>query len=173
MKKLFLKLKRYAFLAVHILFAVIVAIVTGIIVKWQPVDIPRIEFVLNSIITCASTLIGFILTSLSIIFGLVNTSLLKAIYSTQGRYELNVRYMETTIIGIALIIACIVTGAKTPEDTVVSFKLFAGTSFLAALFVISFATTCYYLIRIILYAPAADNELNKNKPSTPEGDFRI
>lgn len=171
MKKRFLKLKNYTFLGIHILLAIVVTVATGIFVKGQPVEIPRIEFVLNSIITCASTLIGFILTSLSIIFGLVNTALLKAIYSTQGRYELNVRYMETTIIGTALIIACIITGAKTPESTVVPFKWFAGTFFLAALFVISFATTCYYLMRIILYAPVTDNDTNK--PSTPEGDFRI
>lgn len=167
------KINSSGFLLKHFLGALLVTVVIGKFLNGQAVVIPRIEFVLDAIITCASTLVGFILTSLSIIFGLVNTELFKTIYKTNAKYELNLRYIETMVVGIGLIISCIVTGANTNQCQVVPFVWLIITVFFTVFFLIGFGFNCYSLIQIILYAPISNDVMDSMKPSRPEGPFRL
>lgn len=167
------KIKKSRFLLQHFLGAILGAVVIGLVLKGRPTEIPRIEFVLDAIITCASTLVGFILTSLSIIFGLVNTELFKTIYKTNAKYELNLRYIETMGVGIGLIISCIVTGANTDQYQIVPFVWLIITAFFTVWFLIGFGFNSHCLIQIILYAPMSDDAMGRMKPSRPEGAFRL
>lgn len=167
------KIKNGGFLFKHFFSALFVTVVIGKFLNGQAVEIPRIEFVLDAIITCSSTLVGFILTSLSIIFGLVNTELFKTIYKTNAKYELNLRYIETMVVGIGLIISCIATGANTDQYQVVPFVWLIITVFLTVFFLIGFGFNCYSLIQIILYAPISSDVMDRMKPSRPEGEFRL
>lgn len=166
-------IKTFSFLIEHLLFAFILTATIGFFLKGQNIKIQRIEFVLNAIITCSSTLVGFMLTSLSIIFGLVNTALLKTIYKTNARYELNIRYVETMLIGLLLIIICIMTGAITSSDLIVPFWPLILTIFFSILFLTGFVCNGINLVKIIMYAPTTDEQFKNNMPSTPKGKFRI
>lgn len=169
----FQSLKTISFLIEHFVSACIITAMIAFFLKGQDIKIQRIEFVLNAIITCSSTLVGFMLTSLSIIFGLVNTALLRTIYKTNARYELNIRYVETMLIGVILIIACIITGAMTNCDLIVPFLPLIFTIFFAILFLIGFIFNGINLVEIIMYAPTTDEQFKRDKPSTPKGEFRI
>lgn len=162
-----------SFLLVHIVISLVIAIILFGVLRGQPIKIQRIEFVLNAIITCSSTLIGFMLTSISIIYGLVNTALFKMISKTKGRFELSWRYGETMLVGIVLIVLCIIIGEKTGEDGLVPLRFFQITTFFTFLFLVSFILNCVTLIKIIVEAPASDNLAAKRIPSAPKGEYRI
>ena len=76
--------------------------------------IERLEFLLDAMITSTTTCSGFILTSVSILIGLSNTPLMKKINSTRASKELQYRYKENLLVGLALIIVNIgVQGVQT------------------------------------------------------------
>ena len=115
----------------HFLVAFLPPIVLGLIYHWGNMRIERLEFLLNAMITSTTTCSGFILTSVSILIGLSNTPLMKKINSTRASKELQYRYKENLLVGLALIIVSVLIGTNT-ED-----KSDSGNRFFTAMYGLS------------------------------------
>ena len=155
-----------------ILIGLVVAFVLYVPLK-NGIILNRLEFVLNSVITCAATFSGFILTSVSILIGLSESKLVKKMRDTGGLVELSTRYTESLIIGFVIIVFCVVLGGKT--DTTNQVGLWWAISGIALMvsYAISVFLTGYYLLRVIVLIPNDAHVCVNNMPQTPEGEFRI
>lgn len=150
------------------------------IVVYQAFKIPnfqihRIEFVLNAIITTATTISGFILTSLSILLGLNSHPILEDIKKKQLMGELVWRYAESFLIGLIIIIGCISLGATLEEDTAILFvseKWIKVGLCILMWYLVGLFFLCKYLLGILQYTPTNDVDVD-NIPGEPGGNYRI
>lgn len=132
----------------------------------------RLDFVLTAIITCAATISGFILTSISILVGLSSSPVMKYIRSHGAFTELQFRYTESLLLGIVLIIFCIVLGGKTDDTNLISSLWSVISLGLLVTYLVSITTTGYFLLFVI--AKLSDNPIRAtSEASIPEGNFRI
>lgn len=139
----------------HFLVAFLPPIVLGLIYHWGNMRIERLEFLLNAMITSTTTCSGFILTSVSILIGLSNTPLMKKINSTRASKELQYRYKENLLVGLALIIVSVLIGTNT-EDKVIPAIVFYSYVWIIGAYLISTVTVCWYLLSIIDLAPKSE-----------------
>ena len=150
------------------------------IVAYQALKIPdlqihRIEFVLNAIITTTTTISGFILTSLSILLGLNSHPIVGKIKKKQLMGELVWRYAESFLIGLIIIIGCILQGATLEEDTAILFvseKWIKGGVCVLMWYLAGLFFLCKYLLGILKYTPSNDVAVD-NTPGEPRGNYRI
>ncbi len=144
-------------------------------VKISDFEVYRIEFVLDAIITTATTISGFVLTSLSILLGLSGNPALDAIKKNKLMGELVWRYAESLLIGLVIIISCIILGATLVETTAITFVppkwIKAGICALVW-YLVSLFFLCKYLLKILLYSPVNKVTVD-NTPGEPNGDYRI
>ena len=68
------------------------------------ITLPRVEFILNAVISCATTISGFVITSVSILIGATSSEIMKEIKAQGGFTELQIRYTEALILGIITIV---------------------------------------------------------------------
>ena len=129
--------------------------VLWLIYHWENIKIERLEFLLNAMITSATTCSGFILTSVSILIGLSNTPLMKKINSTGASKELQYRYKENLLVGLALIIVSVLIGTNT-EDKVIPAFVFYSYVWIIGAYLISTITACWHLLSIIDLAPKSE-----------------
>lgn len=158
-----------------IIFPLCVGLTTMIIlflIKISNIEICKVDFVLNAIITCVVTLAGFILTSISIIIGMSGSPIMEKISKDGGLPELVARYSTTMILSLLLIVTFISLGATIGKDNVINRNgIIIGAGILTAYF-ISLVYTCYYLLRIISKIPDKSSVETVLEPSSPQGDFR-
>jgi len=137
------------------------------------VTVERFEFLLNSIITSATTISGFILAAVTILVGATSSAIMKDIRKKGGLQELRWRYTETLILALIVIVFFTVLGTIVDEEansiTVTWLSFSAG---LLAAYLSSTVSTCYYLLSIIgrLYYEAPEED---QSPSSPDGPFRF
>lgn len=132
----------------------------------------RIEFVMNAIITCVTTLAGFILTSLSIIIGMSSSPIMKKIQDEGGMPELVWIYSESLAMSLIVIVLFVLLGANVGEDNLVNSNwgiISAGT---LVAYICSVIVTSVYLLMIISRIPSNRFINTTNKPTTPPGKFR-
>lgn len=142
------------------------------IIKVQDTEIPKIDFVMNAVITCAVTLAGFILTSISIIVGMSGSPIMKKISKDGGLPEIIARYTTTMVLSLLLIIIFIVIGATIKGNNIVSKNcIIIGAGIIFA-YLFSLLSTCYYLFKIISQIPDSNHVEVIEEPSVPKGEFR-
>lgn len=134
----------------HFLVAFLPPIVLGLIYHWGNMRIERLEFLLDAMITSTTTCSGFILTSVSILIGLSNTPLMKKINSTRASKELQYRYKENLLVGLALIIVSVLIGTNT-EDKVIPAIVFYSYVWIIGAYLISTVTACWYLLLSLIW----------------------
>lgn len=155
-----------------IIIGVICAIISSFWLE-DGINLLRLEFVLNALITCAVTFSGIILTSVSILIGFSSSPLMKHIRVTGGLKELRVRYTESLVLGLIIIIFCIAIGANTDITNHISFKWSVIGVGLIVTYGASMFSTGFYLLGVIGLLPAESPIITRNTPSTPRGDFRV
>ena len=167
MKKL-----RFALLAVLIppilgVFAGGIIVAVGV----RSITFYRLEFLLNTIISCSATISGFILASVTILVGAANSEIMNTIRKNGALQELRWRYTEALLFGLIVIIYFAFLGATVDSsNTIGSLNVAISTSLLTA-YISSVVITCYYLLSII--GLVNDNKsLSDQKPTTPKGKFR-
>lgn len=137
------------------------------------VSFVRFEFLLNSIITSATTISGFILAAVTILVGATSSAIMKDIRNKGGLQELRWRYTETLILALIVIVFFTVLGAVVEaEKNSMTISWISFSAGLLVAYLSSTISTCYYLLAIIgrLYYEAPEED---QTPSSPEGLFRI
>lgn len=167
-------MKKYPIIAVSI--PVVLGFLTYCIINklgFIEVTFPRFEFLLNSIITSAATISGFILAAVTILVGATSSAIMKDIRKEGGLQELRWRYTETLILALVVIVFFTVLGTivETETNSVTAPWLSFSAGLLVA-YLSSTISTCYYLLAIIgrLYSEVPEDD---DTPSSPEGPFRI
>ena len=167
-------MKKYPIIAVSI--PVVLGFLTHFIISklgFIEVTFPRFEFLLNSIITSATTISGFILAAVTILVGSTSSAIMKDIRKEGGLQELRWRYTETLILALVVIVFFTVLGTIVETETnSISAPWLSFSAGLLVTYLSSTISTCYYLLAIIgrVYyeAPSEDDT-----PSSPKGPFRI
>lgn len=167
-------MKKYPIIAVSI--PIVLAFLASYIVGnlgIAAVSFERLEFLLNSIITSATTISGFILAAVTILVGATSSAIMKDIRNKGGLQELRWRYTETLILALIVIVFFTILGAVVEaESNRITISWVAFSAGLLVAYLSSAISTCYYLLAIIgkVYneAPVEDQT-----PSSPDGPFRI
>ncbi len=162
----------------HVLCAVLIPLVLGIIsslvivfAKVPALHFDRLEFLLNTIISCATTISGFILASVTILVGAASSEIMKKIRKHGALPELRWRYTETLILGLVVILYLTFLGAITGDCDYISSLHISISAGLLVSYTFSVISTCYYLLSII----GMINEetlITDSTPSSPPGEFR-
>ena len=155
-----------------ILFPIVLGLVMAfliIIMKVPAVTLPRVEFILNAVISCATTISGFIITSVSILIGATSSEIMKEIKAQGGFTELQIRYTEALILGIITIVYFIFLGATIDETACICRSYISVSAGILVAYGYSVISAGYYLLSVI-------GLLNKIKstvttPSVPSGEF--
>lgn len=134
----------------------------------------RLEFLLNTIITCATTFSGFIIASVTILVSAISSEIMTEI-KKQGAYsELRWRYTESVFIGFIVIAwFCFIGAIAVPDGNMnyLSRGLATVSAGMLAAYGYSILTTCGYLLWII--GLLNDSPASPGRPSVPKGKFRI
>lgn len=155
-----------------ILFPIALGVVAAlliIIMKVPAITLPRVEFILNAVISCATTISGFVITSVSILTGATSCEIMKEIKVQGGFTELRIRYTEALILGVIAIVYFIILGATIDETACISTLYISISAGILVAYGYSVISTGYYLLSII-------GLLNKiksiaNTPTVPQGEF--
>ena len=95
-------------------FPIIVGFLTGFglyLMKIPDLVMPRLEFLLNAIISCATTVSGFIISSVAILIGATESQIMIKIKRNGGFPELKIRYAETLVVGLFVVAYFVFLGA--------------------------------------------------------------
>lgn len=157
----------------HFLVAFLLPAVLWLVYHGKNIAIERLEFLLNAMITSATTCSGFILTSVSILIGLSNTPLMKKINSSSSSKELQYRYRENLLVGLVLIIVSVLIGTNTGKDESIPAIVFYSYVWIIGAYLISTVTACWYLLSIIDLAPKSERMEEEKKPGAPKGKYRM
>lgn len=151
------------------IFPLLVGIVPSILlyVCKHTYKVERFDFVMNGLITCAATFTGFILTSLSILLGALNSPLMKYIVEHNGMAEMKLRYSMSLILGVLLIAFCVFLGIVTPENETISKLQMSFGSFITISFFVCISLTGYYLFRMVALLHTKPKATVDNNPSFP------
>lgn len=167
-----MKGKWHVFLVV--LIPLVLGILAGLIIFWIKIPefrLHRLEFLLNTIISCSATVSGFILASVTILVGATASEIMRKIIKYGALPELRWRYTEALILGLVVIFFFTFLGAVVDETNYVSNSYLSLAAGLLVAYVCSVISTCYYLLAIIGLinedAPTVDET-----PATPTGKYR-
>ena len=159
--------------------AIIIPILSGIVMlgilygcKVPGITIYKVDFVMNAIITCVITLVGFILTSVSIVIGMSGNPIMKKISDDGGLPELITRYTTTLVLSLLVIFVFISMGATLSDNNFVCRGWIITSVSLLFSYVISLIGTCYYLLKIISLLPNCNEVKQIKEPSVPDGEFK-
>lgn len=134
-------------------------------------QLQRIDFLLNAIITCAATFSGFILTSVSILVGANTSAIMKKIREEDAFQELSWRYSEALVLGIVVILFFTALGAIIDESGNLCRCAVCLSAGILAAYLCSIFSAGYYLLSIICKINKVQPAVEQS-PSVPEGEFR-
>ncbi len=162
----------------HIVFAVLSPIALGILAglavflaKVPALSLPRLEFLLNTIISCSATISGFILASVTILVGATSSEIMKKIRKHGALPNLRWKYTEALILGLIVIFFFTYLGAVIDVSNCVSTIYLSLSAGLLVSYICSVISTCYYLLSIIGLINKETPTVNET-PSVPKGKFR-
>ena len=156
-------------------FPIIVGFLTGFglyLMKIPDLVMPRLEFLLNAIISCATTVSGFIISSVAILIGATESQIMIKIKRNGGFPELKIRYTETLVVGLFVVAYFVFLGAAVEGTNQVSrlyLSVSAGVLLSYGCCVIS---TGYYLLSIIGSINIDGTSSPDNTASAPTGEYR-
>lgn len=134
----------------------------------------RLEFLLSTIITCATTFSGFIIASVTILVSASSSNIMSTIRKQGASDELRWRYIESVFIGFIVIAWFSIVGAiAIPDENTnyLSRKLATVSAGVLGAYGYSLLTTCGYLMWII--GMLNEPSLSPDGQSVPKGENRI
>lgn len=137
----------------------------------KPIVLPRLEFLLDTIISSSATISGFILASVTILVGATASKIMQDIKNNLALPELRWRYSETLVLGLVVMVYFTYLGISIGENNEISRTYLATSIGMLVSYLFSVITTCYYLLSIIGKINE-DPPINEGGPSAPDGDFR-
>lgn len=167
-------MKRKSHPLITVLIPPFLGLICGLALFWGKVPsltFTRLEFLLNTIISCSATISGFILASVTILVGATSSEIMKEIKKHGAHKELRWRYTEALILGLLVIFFFTILGAIIDETNSVSNVLVSVSAGILVSYTCSVISTCYYLLSIIGLINE-DRQGPENTPSTPKGRFR-
>lgn len=165
-------MKRNMWIAIFpILGGILISLVLYLL-KIPDLILPRLEFLLNAIISCATTISGFVISSVAILIGATESRIMKKIKREGGFPELKVRYTETLILGLVSVIYFVFLGAAVEETNQVSRLYLSVSAGILSSYSYCVVSACYYLLSIIGNIQE-DVTISVDKaPSSPTGEYR-
>ena len=157
-------------IARHMIGGTVVALFVYLAME-KPLTLPRLEFLLDTIISSAATISGFILASVTILVGATSSKIMEDIKNKCGLPELRWRYSETLILGLAVMMYFTYLGVVIDANNEVARSCLAISTGALTAYIYSVITTCYYLLSIIGKINE-DPPIEEGGPSSPDGDFR-
>ena len=163
---------------VHFVFIFLTPILLGVlagisILVFHVPDLTllRLEFLLNTIISCSTTISGFILASVSIIIGAPSSKIMAKISAGRGLTELRCRYTQSLILGLIVVLFFSYLGAIIDDSNCISTRYLVLSAGLLFSYLCSVMLTCYFLLSIIglLNKPA---QATDETPSASAGNYR-
>ena len=160
--------KSISWLGILFPFAIGIGIALFLIFSLEDdIRVNNIEFLLNSLITCAATFSGFILTSISVLVSFGSSSVMLELKKGTGDKELKILYSITLVLGFMIIISCIFIGASITFNNhlpklIVSFGLGLFSSY-----IVSLLKTGFILLKLMNLVPKPGAPTINNEPSTP------
>lgn len=167
-----MKLRKYViFITVH---ALVIFVICFFGFKCLPdyIRIPRIDFLLNTSITCACTFSGFTLTVVSILLSFSRSALLEYLNENGGTKELMFRYTMSLILGLVLIMFCALLGSILPEDQLLTKPYVVIGAILMVLYLYNLISSGAYLLHTIALA-ASPTVQESDEVVTPTGNYRV
>ena len=131
----------------------------------------RCEFIRTSIITCASTFSGFILTTIAILAGFINSPFIKYLRKNNGLFELRLRYSLSLLIGILSIVIAIISGFLINKKNEVSALLIVLCCGVFVSYLYSIISAGSYLLRSIWNV--SNEQVSNNTSKVPKGNLRL
>lgn len=160
---------------------IIIAVICLLGMKYFPdmVPVPRIEFMLDATITCASTFSGFTLTIVSILLSFSRSLLVELLKKNNGISELIFRYTLSLVLGILILLFCIYVGSTLPinpekvlENIALSkCNVIIGLS-IAFAYLYNLVISAIYLLRTIILAMTPVVRVS-DESVEPKKGFRI
>lgn len=137
-----------------------------------PKRIERLEFLLNALITCASTFSGFILTSVAILLGMTDNKVVRKIKKKGVMGELTCIYTVSLLFSAALIIFCVFAGLNAGKTNTVASCAYMAGFVLTLSFFVSVFQSGFFLIWIISLASKEVQSMD-SRPTVPRGGYRF
>lgn len=159
---------------ITVLTPLFIGLICGLAMFWCKIPsltFTRLEFLLNTIVSCSATISGFILASVTILVGTTSSEILKEIKKHGAHKELRWRYTEALILGLIVIVFFPALGAIIDETNLVSRTQISISTGILVSYICSVISTCYYLLSIIGLINE-DKQGPDNTPSVPRGKFR-
>lgn len=154
---------------------IIVGIAVACCIRFLPqiVVIPRIDFVLDSLMTCASTFSGFTLTIVSILLSFSQSPVMLYLNKHGGTDELRLRYTLSVVIGVVLIIVILVMGSLVNEKNEVGKVILTVGIAVTISYFYNLVTSGWYLLRTLAKATTPQSGRINETPSSPKGNYRV
>lgn len=167
-----MKIKRYIIAVVR--SPIVLGILAGVVIYFDKVPamlLPRLEFLLDTIISCSATISGFILASVTILVGATSSEIMKKIKKHGAFPELRWRYTEALTLGLIVILFFTYLGVVIDDSNCVSNIYLSLSTGLLVTYICSVISTCYYLLSIIGLINEEKLTVDET-PSEPEGEYR-
>ncbi len=148
-EKVQLMLEKY----ITVLVAIAITLIATIIIwklKIESVEIPKVDFLLSSIITVVTTIIGFLLTGLTIIMSLMQTRVMKIIRRNSGEKLLSQYIMSPIIWGTILIFYVFFMGYVLKDDNIINKLMLIISIFLITIFSVATIRVSYFMKKMFL-----------------------
>lgn len=167
MKKL---LKNILVIARPLMLGIVGGVIIWHVVKTS-ITIPRLEFLLDTIISSSATISGFILASVTILVGATSSKIMREIKSKLALPELRWRYSEALILGLMIMIYFTCLGVLIDNTNEISRAYLSISTALLLSYFYSVVATCYYLLSIIGKINE-DPAVIEEGVSSPDGEYR-
>ena len=113
--------------------------------KVENIKIPKIEFLLTSRVTLVTTIIGFLLTGLTIIMSMMQTRVMRVIRNHCGEKLLSKYIMSPIIWGVILIVNILIMGYFLNSENTVNSVMLISSLFFIAMFITGTIRISYFM----------------------------
>lgn len=148
----------------------LVFIVIALYYKIENIKIIKIEFLLNIIVTIVTTIIGFLLTGLTIIMSMMQTKVMRVIRKNQGENLLSRYIISPIVCGFILIINILIIGYLIDNENNVNIIMLTSVLFFIIIFIVETVRISFFMKKIFIimsqeYSTGEKKENIKNAQS--------
>lgn len=150
-----------------------VAVALCVIFLPKEVKVSRIDFILNALMTCASTFTGFTLTIISLLLSFVNSPVMTYLNNAGGTAELRARYTLSVVMGVLLIVLLLVVGGVVKSDNVLRRPWVVLGVCATTVYFYNLVNSGWYLLRTLTKATTPPPVKVDETPMSPKGTYKV